>query len=331
MIGQRQSARGGPRLNWMFLAKIAVAAAIIVGLIHYGTLSLGALVSLLYHPGLAALAMLMLVANLAIGSQRWRMLLRGQAIPVGFRAVFDITIVGQFLNTFLPGGIGGDAARFYYMRKRAEGKLPAAAASLAVDRLVGFTGLAIIAMAAILMRWAKLSETPLLYRFALGFFVTFAAVLAAAATVAFALRRGDALRRFGHGRILTFLRQMVDALRLYASQPKTLAIGVGLSVVIHLITIATFVTIAAMFAYPGLGWLDYAVAVPLSVVANQVPITPGGIGIGEGAFDVICRLLAGSAAAPYATIFLGERCLGALVSLYGAWVWAAYREPDKSR
>lgn len=331
MIGQRQPARGRARLNWIFLAKIAVAAAIIEGLIHFGTLSLGALVSLVYHPALAALAVLLLVASLALGSQRWRLLLRGQAISVGFRAAFEITIVGQFLNTFLPGGIGGDAGRFYYVRKCAEGKLPAAAASLAVDRLLGFTGLALIATAAILMRWAKLSDTPLLYRLALGFFVTFAAMLAAATGVAFAIRRGDALARLGHGRILTFLGQMVDALRLYASQPRTLAIGVGLSVVIHFITIAAFVTIAAMFAYPGLGWLDYAVAVPLSVVANQVPITPGGIGIGEGAFDVICRLLAGSGAAPYATIFLAERCLGALVSLYGAWVWAAYREPGKSR
>jgi glycosyltransferase 2 family protein len=325
VIGQRQSSYEWARLNCAFAAKIVVAAAIIAALIHYNTLSLGALGNVIVHPALASIAVVLLVMSLAVGSQRWRLLLRGQVIPVTFRTAFEITFVGQFLNIFLPGGIGGDAARFYYVRKHVDGKLPAAAASLAVDRLLGFGGLAIVALVAIAMRWAKLSHTPLLARFALAFFFTFAAVLAALAVFAFVIQRSDMLRRFGQGRVVVFLGQIVEAFRLYAGQPATLAVGVGLSIFIHVTTIATFLIIAAMFAYPGIGWLDYAVAVPLSVVANQIPATPGGIGIGEGAFDVICRLLAGAGAAPYATIFLADRCLGALVSLYGAWVWASYR------
>ena len=41
--------------------------------------------------------------------------------------------------------------------------------------------------------------------------------------------------------------------------------------------------------------LDVAVAAPLAMVANILPFTPGGLGIGEAAFEQICRWLAPAA------------------------------------
>jgi hypothetical protein len=37
--------------------------------------------------------------------------------------------------------------------------------------------------------------------------------------------------------------------------------------------------------------LDISIAAPLALVANVLPFTPGGLGIGEAAFDQICRWL----------------------------------------
>ena len=37
--------------------------------------------------------------------------------------------------------------------------------------------------------------------------------------------------------------------------------------------------------------VDYMFAVPLTLIVNALPLTPSGIGVGEAAFDQICRWL----------------------------------------
>ena len=55
-----------------------------------------------------------------------------------------------------------------------------------------------------------------------------------------------------------------------------------------------------------------------SMFANGVPISPGGIGVGEAAFNQICVWIAhGTQHYPYATIFLAYRVISLVTACYG--------------
>ena len=75
---------------------------------------------------------------------------------------------------------------------------------------------------------------------------------------------------------------------------------------------------------------DYMFAVPLTLVANALPLTPNGIGVGEAAFDQICRWLEPSpSGAAYSSIFFAFRAISMLACLPGFISFAIYRNPAK--
>jgi uncharacterized protein (TIRG00374 family) len=97
---------------------------------------------------LAGLAALMVVPLVFLG-WRWWWLLRSNGFDVPFRRVFVLTWVGQFFNQFLPGSIGGDAAKMY-LTARDEERKAAAAATVFLDRVIGLATMILVATAAVI-------------------------------------------------------------------------------------------------------------------------------------------------------------------------------------
>jgi len=95
---------------------------------------------------------------------------------------------------------------------------------------------------------------------------------------------------------------------------------------IHAFTIAGFLFITRSLQIGDITLLDVAVAAPLAMVANILPFTPGGLGIGETAFALICRWLAPSIiSAPYAGIFFAFRAVSMVMLIPGAVALATHR------
>ena len=77
--------------------------------------------------------------------------------------------------------------------------------------------------------------------------------------------------------------------------------------------------------------VDYMLAVPVTIVANSLPLTPNGLGIGEAAFDQICRwLVPSSQNVAYSNAFFAFRILGIVASLSGLVSLFIYRNADVS-
>jgi uncharacterized membrane protein YbhN (UPF0104 family) len=64
-------------------------------------------------------ALVLVGLTFPIQAARWWLLLRAQQIPLSFHWSHVVTWIGQFYNAFLLGGIGGDAARVYYLLRDA--------------------------------------------------------------------------------------------------------------------------------------------------------------------------------------------------------------------
>lgn len=75
---------------------------------------------------------------------RWSLLLKVQSIKIGFWPAVRLHFLGLFYNNCLPGAIGGDLPRAWYVTKHTDKKLEAAL-SVFVDRAIGLIGMLIMA------------------------------------------------------------------------------------------------------------------------------------------------------------------------------------------
>ncbi len=77
---------------------------------------------------------------------RWRMLLKVLSIEIGLLPAANLTFLGLFYNNCLPGSVGGDFLRAWYVTKHTHRRFEAAL-SVFVDRAIGLAGMFIMAFA----------------------------------------------------------------------------------------------------------------------------------------------------------------------------------------
>ena len=70
----------------------------------------------------------------ALATVRWQMLLRIQEITFSWLRALAIVMVGLSFNMFLPGLVGGDAVRLYFVFKLARGQKTGAFQSVSASR-----------------------------------------------------------------------------------------------------------------------------------------------------------------------------------------------------
>lgn len=210
--------------------------------------------------------------TLFLASLRWRALL-GEKRSIG--RLFSLNLIGSFFNNLLPGAVGGDAVKAYYLYKeiRQGGK---SIASVFMDRYIGYLGLLTIGLVsgavafhdlkAVGMQWI----TPLI----------FSAFLAGSVLV-FGLRIG---RRFST--VADFYDFFHDTLQ----NRRAILTAFGLSLLIQFLTILSIYSITL-----GIGqrppFLVLFVFVPIIITVTMVPISISGLGLREGAFVLLFGLI----------------------------------------
>jgi uncharacterized membrane protein YbhN (UPF0104 family) len=108
------------------------------------------------------------------------------------------------------------------------------------------------------------------------------------------------------------------SLATYRGRPGLLVMCCGLSFLVHGFGVGGLIVVANSLAIGSLASSDYAVVTPLAMLVNMVPLSPGGLGIGEGAFDQLCRWIEPvRSGAPYGTVFLTYRAMSAISVLPG--------------
>ncbi|HEX4208838.1 MAG TPA: lysylphosphatidylglycerol synthase transmembrane domain-containing protein [Candidatus Binataceae bacterium] len=90
--------------------------------------------------GFFSAAVVLYVASQAISACRWRWLAGMNKLPGAYPDYLRYYFVGVFTNLFVPGLVGGDAARALYLGRRSQ-RLKAAIASVVADRGIGLVTL----------------------------------------------------------------------------------------------------------------------------------------------------------------------------------------------
>lgn len=308
----------------MKLARFGAGVALLAALFYFRLIDLAELRQALGHPGLLALALGLCLITMPIAGLRWHILLRSQGLVLHLWETVRIVAMGAFFATFLPGGAGGDLVRGVYIYQASHGRRTSALLSIFIDRLIGLTAFVLLGLAATLTRpWR--SYGPFEYAV---FAFAFLFVAGIAALFLFGHRMAQLLNRLFAGRsqrLAAVIDDAGEALHLYSQQWRSVLLCLAISLVIVIIVAASVIVIADATEFRGLSAVEYGIAGVYAMIANSLPFTPGGLGIGEGAFASACVALEPSTAgAPYGTIFLVLRCVIVLSTLPGLFAYLFY-------
>ncbi len=278
---ERPAARWRSRL-WL-LVKVGVAAALITAVVRNPKFSSEQLLAAVATPWFAATLVLGGCA-VSLSGLRWGLLLRSEGIRLPVAQVLRLTWIGHFWNMVIPGAVSGDLVKMAYVGRAAPEQREEAWTTVLADRVIGLTSLVSLSVLAALARFELVWERPELR----GAFLTMLAVLACVGCGWLVLTTGLASRLLPRsGRLVQRLNLAAPlergeaALGRIARRPGSLATAFGLSFGVHLLAVACCLLLGHALGEQGLSAGEYAVVVPVALFTNAIPISPGGLGVGE--------------------------------------------------
>jgi glycosyltransferase 2 family protein len=321
------------RRVWTSLAKTALGVALLAALVFWGKIDLNVLLELTAAPSAVVTSLALLLLALPVAALRWGIFLRALGVSIPFVNLFHFVAIGLLTNVLLLGSAGGDAIRGIYAWRALGGSGGRVAASVLADRLFTLLAVLFISLAFTLLYWRYMKQVPALAALGTSIIAVAAACIMA---ICMLLAAPDLMRPLEvallrwplAANLLVQMRQIVLTLR---RSPLSLMAAFALALVTQVLTIFAVLAVAEAVKIGVLRAADYMFAVPLTLIVNALPLTPSGIGVGEAAFDQICRWLEPTpSGAAYSSIFFAFRVVSTLTCIPGLISLAIYRNAARS-
>jgi uncharacterized membrane protein YbhN (UPF0104 family) len=127
------------------------------------------------------------------------------------------------------------------------------------------------------------------------------------------------------------LVRLWEAVVVYRDRPGPLLACWGISIVSQVLTVTSVILVGRAMGNQVLQVQDYAFIVSFAALANVLPITPGGLGVGEAAFAQLSLLVHPTHSSQgYASIFLGFRAVAFMVSTLCTLTYIVIGKPKTS-
>lgn len=277
------------------IAFTLIRVAVGVGLLWYlgrsGAIQWSAVARLFRAWPVTLAAFLFLLVDVAVTAYRLTLLLRPRGFTLAPWASTRLALIGNFFNACLPGSTGGDLIKIYYAAEGNRGRVTEVATIILLDRAVGLFALMLWPLLAALFFPSVVVRVPALQALLAG-----AAVVTAIMLAGFLVARSELVRQaawlewllqkapLGH-----YIRRIIDTVHAYKRDTGTLVAATLISLVAH--SMSTGITMLCAFAaHPDSFAMEMAVLIPIGQLANMVPLTPGGLGVGEAAFSQLFRM-----------------------------------------
>lgn len=248
---------------------------------------------------------------------RWRFLLLGQGIKIRFFDLLLAFLVGRFIGIFLPGTIGQDGYKFYYVARYAK-KIAESATVIIVEKITGFIALTLLVFLTLPLgvKVVNFKVLPLLAILAVLFFaIVFAFILllnpVLVHAIFAALPMPDKIRKK--------LKRFEDALSAYSHQKRYLLMALSFALVVHLATTFVYFGTFSALRAENVGLKDIMFASPLVIYGTVIGPSIGGEGIREFVATSILGAKAGSDKA-----FLSSHLvfwIGGIISIIGGLIF----------
>ena len=317
---------------FLFLRIAVVTAGIIWVIVWVSRGDRWSNLSSIFHQmnlGVFTVVLSIFVIGQVIVGFRWWLLLRTQSIFINLAAAVKLNFLGWFYNNFMPGSVGGDLLRAWYVTKHTEKRFEAAL-SVFVDRLIGLLSTLVIAAFFYTLflrnqadaitftgRSGSLKFLAEYWRLILSVIVVLAAVFCALLVN----RWGKILlqKAWLHIRInsLRAFQKLKNAVFVYSGSPITILAVFTLTVSLQIMVITSFwflgknLGITASIKY-------YYVFFTLTWVLGALPVSVGGAVVVEGTLAYLFIHYAGVEKEAAFALVMCQRIVWILASLPGA-------------
>jgi uncharacterized protein (TIRG00374 family) len=217
-------------------------------------------------------AVLIYMLTVYLSTIRWRLLLHER---FKMKRLFSLYFIGSFFNHLLPGIIGGDAVKAYYLY-RETGQGSSAVASVFMDRYIGFTALMLVGLIAF----------PFGFSYFRGSYIEWILPLMVLLFITgsffvFGLRIG---------RRIKLLAGFYDYFTLYKGKKSVIMKTLFISIMIQTIIIfAVYVLSRGLRVDVPL--LPLFIFIPVISTIASIPISISGIGVREASFVLLFGFL----------------------------------------
>jgi glycosyltransferase 2 family protein len=326
------SAKG--RLIWrrrlIALVKVALATLLVSGLFYYDVITLAALKATFGKMKAATGAFTALALACVLSALRWYFILHALGIPIRLRPCAEIFAMGTFANNLMLGGTGGDVVRAVYVSMHLHRDRAGGVISVLLDRAAGLLGMLTLAVVFGVIDAAHVVDSPVTRAVFLSLCGGFVAGLAGIIVLFVVMKpefHARTTARLGtrtvFHRVILRLFETVVQLR---QNPVAVIVAFTFSLATTLLVVVAIMFFASGFEAGGLSWIDYGNATIIALLASAIPITPGGIGMAEGAFALLCRTWQlHPMELAYGSIFFAQRLTMTVISLIGCIAFVTYQ------
>lgn len=266
-----------------------------------------------------------------LSSLRWKLLIPKQ---MGKRKVFTMYMIGAFFNTCMPGIVGGDAVKAYYLSKELKkdntsllnnkeqlkdknhsqsqsnfAENTVAIASVFTDRYIGFSALLLISIIAFPFGFKYLEGTPVKW------FMPLILVIFLSVSIA--------IFKFRIGERLKFLLKAYEYFRLYRSRKHVLFKAFLYSLCVQISGFIAVYTLSQGLSLD-ISFLSILIFLPIIILISLIPVSISGIGLREGAFVFLLSTI-GIAQDKSLTLSLLWFLSGVVASLWGLFEYLRYK------
>jgi uncharacterized membrane protein YbhN (UPF0104 family) len=267
---------------------------------------------------LAIVVGLMVVSRLAV-SLRWYSLVRAVAPTFPFLESLKLTLAGLFAANFLPTTVGGDVVRAAGVLRKTSNRMDAVT-SIAADRLVGLTGMAMLVPFGILESWEWLQS---ILKSGFSYMSDYLVL-----PIGFlGILQSEFVQNF-----LGRLKRGALSLAAWLRRPRAIFAALGITWV-HQVCLFTNVWLFLRGMGDPLNWWLIASLWSLSYFITLMPFSIGGLGIREISITYIYQEIGGITVESALALALLLRALDIVASLPGAFflptILSTIREEDQ--
>ena len=268
---------------------------------------------------LLGLAFVCMFVSVLITFVRWYWLVRALDLPFTLRQSVRLGFLGFLYNLAPVGIVGGDLLKAVMLARQQPRRRAQAVATVAVDRIIGLYVLFVVAATAILLSGFWQHGDAQVRTIALAALAATAVATAGMGTLF--------IPGITQGRLTDWLsglpyvgRQighLLEAVRMYRSNVGVLAGSLGISVVVHGLTVVAFYLITLGIFNGGAGNVSLAgefVVVPLANVTKVIPLNVGPL---EFVLDALYVRVFAMAVGQGLVVALGCRICELLIALVG--------------
>ena len=277
--------------------KTFIKILLVVGVITY---MLSANVIIVPSPDIiftkyTAIILLTICLAITIHNFGWWLLLSSQKYNITYVKSLLIYCYGTFFNIVMPGGVGGDAARFLYLYRHIKPEEKSAALfTVLISRILGFHALITLCIIIGLFYLEKILNSNALLAIYIIILTIFSSLIVI--SIIYLLFSKYVLSYLGTIKnsklkyAVDFILLIIKNIQNYKSKMKYIFLCWIISLLSHIIFISIFYVMSIQLDMNYIDFFENIVVGGLSYMSNSVPITPGGIGVGEGSYNYFYKL-----------------------------------------